>query len=429
MTNGEGNKRKRVFIVPHSHWDREWYLPFQKFRFKLVELIDNLLGILRDQDYRFLLDGQTIVIEDYLEIRPERKSELLQHIKDGKISTGPWYILPDEWLVGQESLIRNLEYSLDLSRVHGIELMNIAYLPDMFGHSNAIPQLLHDLTGMTTTFLWRGVGPEITKIPFKWKSNEHSSAIINCNYLPFGYGNAASLPENTDELVKDLDRIISDLDSWSPVPIYLLLNGSDHLFPQPVIQELLQKVKLDNVDISIGLLEDYLEALENAIKDSDYSPLTYSGEFRSSARAHLLQDTYSSRMWIKQWNQKVEDLLTRYAEPLSAHAFVRSGIEYPIAYLREAWKWHLRNQPHDSICGCSIDQTHEEMKFRYYWAESIAERLVDSFVRNFSTETDSGSSLSIIVFNPTNYHGVQSFSVEIPSNINIKGLKAENGDF
>lgn len=193
----ETNKTsKKAIIVPHSHWDREWYLPFQKFRFKLVEMIDDLLDILKRQDYKFLLDGQTIVIEDYLEIRPERKEELLEHVRRGRISVGPWYILPDEWLVCQESLIRNLEYSLDLSRDLSIEQMNIAYLPDMFGHSSAIPQFLHDLTNMTTVLLWRGVGPEITEIPFIWKSYEKSNASINSNYLPFGYGIAASLPED-----------------------------------------------------------------------------------------------------------------------------------------------------------------------------------------------------------------------------------------
>jgi alpha-mannosidase len=93
--------RGKAFIVPHSHWDREWYLPFQSFRFKLVLLVDRLLSILHHQDYRFLLDGQTIIFEDYLDIRPEREDELLAHVRSGKLAAGPWYILPDEWLVDQ----------------------------------------------------------------------------------------------------------------------------------------------------------------------------------------------------------------------------------------------------------------------------------------------------------------------------------------
>ncbi|OLS21092.1 MAG: Mannosylglycerate hydrolase, partial [Candidatus Thorarchaeota archaeon AB_25] len=125
--------KSKVIIVPHTHWDREWYLPFQKFRQKLVHLIDELLEILNHHDYVFMLDGQTIIIEDYLEIRPEKKEELLKRIQEGKISVGPWYLLPDEWLVGAESLVRNLEYSQTLAKRLKIPLMDIAYLPDQFG--------------------------------------------------------------------------------------------------------------------------------------------------------------------------------------------------------------------------------------------------------------------------------------------------------
>ena len=124
---------KRVFIVPHTHWDREWYLPFQRFRYNLVHLIDELLKILQEEDYVFMLDGQTVVLEDYLEIRPEKKEQLLQRIKEGKISVGPWYLLPDEWLVGGESLIRNLEFGQSIASEFKIPLMDIAYLPDQFG--------------------------------------------------------------------------------------------------------------------------------------------------------------------------------------------------------------------------------------------------------------------------------------------------------
>jgi len=108
--------KEKAFIVPHTHWDREWYKPFEYFRNELVKLIDDLLDILSKKDYYFMLDGQTIILEDYLEIRPEKKNELLNHIRNRKIVVGPWYILPDEWLVNQESLIRNLEFSYDIAK-------------------------------------------------------------------------------------------------------------------------------------------------------------------------------------------------------------------------------------------------------------------------------------------------------------------------
>ncbi|MHA1802700.1 MAG: hypothetical protein ACTSWJ_13270, partial [Candidatus Heimdallarchaeaceae archaeon] len=183
----------KIFIVPHTHWDREWYLPFQTFRYKLVDLIDNLLEIMEDQDYYFMLDGQTIVIEDYLEIRPEKKETLLELIREGRIAVGPWFLLPDEWLVGGESLIRNLETSFDLAQKFNIPLMDIAYLPDQFGHSRVIPQIITDLTNFKAAVLWRGVGKDVVTVPFHWKSHSKASSSLFSVYMPHGYGNAAGL--------------------------------------------------------------------------------------------------------------------------------------------------------------------------------------------------------------------------------------------
>jgi alpha-mannosidase len=94
-----------IHLVSHTHWDREWYLTFQQFRLKLVQLIDRLLDILgSDPDFKyFLLDGQTILLEDYLQIRPEREADLINLIRNGRLLIGPWYISPDEFLVAPES--------------------------------------------------------------------------------------------------------------------------------------------------------------------------------------------------------------------------------------------------------------------------------------------------------------------------------------
>ena len=212
-----------VFIVPHTHWDREWYLPFQNFRVKLVNLVDQLLEITKQRDYYFMLDGQTIVLEDYFEIRPEKKDELLSLIRAGKIAVGPWYLLPDEWLIGQESFIRNLEVSYDIAKEFNIPLMQVGYLPDQFGHSRAIPQILSNLTSFKAAVIWRGVGPEIVTVPFKWKSDFHSHDSIFGVYMPKGYGNAADLPENDQDLKISIIDKIEELKSFSPVPVYLLI--------------------------------------------------------------------------------------------------------------------------------------------------------------------------------------------------------------
>ena len=99
------------YIVSSTHWDREWYEPFQKYRFRLVRMMDALIEILENNlDYNsFHMDGQTVVLQDYLKIRPEKAKRLKKLIQDGKIEIGPWYTMPEEWLVSGESLIKNLQ--------------------------------------------------------------------------------------------------------------------------------------------------------------------------------------------------------------------------------------------------------------------------------------------------------------------------------
>ena len=420
--------KEKVFIVPHTHWDREWYKPFEYFRNELVKLIDNLLDILSENDYRFMLDGQTIILEDYLEIRPEKKEELLMHIRNGKIAVGPWYILPDEWLVNQESLIRNLEFSYEIAKEYNLNLMSIAYLPDQFGHTRAIPQLIKDLTNFKAAVIWRGVGLEVVTVPFKWKSDIHSSHSLFTIYMPYGYGNAATLPNEISELKDAIRERINDLSQYSPLPTYLLMNGTDHQLPQKYLISLIPKLGSEETEIKISLLDDYVEELLSEIKKNNYIPPEYTGEFRSSARAHLLQDTYSARMWIKQWNQKVEDLLVHYAEPINVYTWLNLNREYPSIYLKNAWRWHLQNQPHDSICGCSIDQTHEEMKSRYSWAETIANSMINDAIESIKDTKEESEESSLVVYNPSNCSSFPTyFEFTIPKEFPIRGIESSDG--
>jgi alpha-mannosidase len=411
--------------------DREWYLPFQKFRYQLVKLVDELLNILDNyEDYYFTFDGQTIVLEDYFEIRPEKKEKLLSYIREGRITVGPWYILPDIWLVGQESLIRNLEYSYDLAtKDFDVPLMKIGYLPDMFGHSRAIPQLFGNLTDFKVLMVWRGVPPQIKVIPFHWKSSNLAKTSLLTIYMPFGYGNAAHLPEEPRKLTAEIKNLVSQLKPYSPISVYLLHHGTDHQVPNQQVALALEQVQIKNMRVKLGVLNDFVVKYKEILDQADYQVPEYAGELRSAYKAHLLQDTYSARMWIKIWNQKVEDLLVHYAEPLNTYLWHYFDREYPTSYLNQAWKWHLRNQPHDSICGCSVDQTHEEMKFRYSFAESIVENTIDDAVNHIEEETEPSSNLSYLVFNPTNCsEELMYFEFNAPEKTTCRTLTSPEGD-
>jgi alpha-mannosidase len=388
---------RTLLVVPHTHWDREWYLTFQQFRMKLVATVDAVLDIMeRDPGYvRFLLDGQTIILDDYLEIRPEHAGRLQRLARERRILVGPWYIQPDEFLVSGESLVRNLLRGRRMAREYG-GAMNVGYVPDTFGHIAQLPQILRGF-GMETAVFWRGVGPEMTG-DFRWRASDGEE--VRVVWLRDGYGNAANLPMDGEQLARRARDIAA---RWNVDNAYvLLMNGSDHLPPQAELPEMMrqanERLQDDHLRLQIGTLPEYISHLP-----ADTSGLPdYQAELRSSYRAPLLPATLSARVWLKQRNATCEVALSRWAEPVSALAWTL-GADYPAAFLDLAWKLLLQNQPHDSICGCSIDQVHAEMLPRYDQSEQVASALTSAGLQYIAGKVETrgpANAIPVMVFNP-----------------------------
>jgi len=243
-------------IVSHTHWDREWYLPFQVFRLRLVELVDTVLEMLgRDPDFRaFTLDGQAILLEDYLEVRPEREDELRSFVQAGRLLIGPWYVLPDEFLVSGEALIRNLILGRRICGRLG-PVMDVGYTPDPFGHISQLPQILRGV-GIDTAVFKRGLSEEPTVL--EWEAPDGSRVLTI--YLREGYDNFAHLPDNVRGFRRLLQRQIDVQRQHSPVRSLLMMNGTDHMFPQPFLPRLIREAEeeLDNVKLRHGTLPEFI---------------------------------------------------------------------------------------------------------------------------------------------------------------------------
>jgi len=226
---GHVPERAHFILIPHTHWDREWYLPFEEFRHRLVKMLDKLIGIMEsDPGYGpFHLDGQTIALEDY-EAVMGRSEPLRRLIKEGRIKPGPWYVLPDEFLVSGEGLIRNLERGFRVCRGFGVDPVRCGYLPDMFGHIAQMPQILQGF-GLSTAVVWRGITPDVTGSEFIWEAPDQSR--VFAVFLPMGYGSGANLPKKPELLVKRLSGLLVQLGAGEGGTV-LLMNGSDHAEPQ-----------------------------------------------------------------------------------------------------------------------------------------------------------------------------------------------------
>jgi 2-O-(6-phospho-alpha-D-mannosyl)-D-glycerate hydrolase len=388
-----------IHIVSHTHWDREWYLTHEQFRFRLVALIDRLLDLLdANPEYKhFHLDGQTIVLEDYLEIRPDQEERLRRFIRDGRILVGPWYVMPDEFLVSGEAIVRNLARGHAISRQFGTP-MPVGYLPDLFGHVAQMPQIWRQL-GLDNTILWRGFGGR--RAEYWWQAPD-GSRVLMMHLPPEGYCNATRLVLDPDAMTSRAEKAIDFERDRTAVGQVLLMNGVDHVEPQARIPDLVATLSTNPaLRVRHSTLPAYVAAVRSAVAATNTALDTVCGELRGGEDyANLLPGVLSARVYLKQHNARVQTLLESYAEPLAVFASIL-GARYPDGQLRHAWKTLLQNHPHDSICGCSIDAVHEENVTRFARAGQVAEAVITSALETIADSVAPGDagSLRVVVVN------------------------------
>ncbi len=366
---------RRIAIVPHTHWDREWYKSYQDFRLALVELIDTLLPLLeQDASYpHFMLDGQMAVVDDYLEVRPEAEERLRALAAAGRLSMGPWYILMDEFLASGETIVRNLQMGVERGAAFG-GVMDVGYLPDMFGHIAQMPQILR-LAGFSDAVVWRGVPSQVTRNAFAWEAPDGSA--VRAEYLPVGYSNGAALPDDAKALVRRTADHIDEVGDLITGDL-LCMNGSDHLMPQPQLGRVVAEANdlQDDFHFEVTSLPDYLSG------GTTEGLTLVQGELRSGFRANMLMGVTSNRVDVKRRGALAERELERRAEPLAA--LFQPPEAYPSRLLELAWREMVRNSAHDSICACSVDDVVDAVLHRYAEARAIASGLADRSVKAFA---------------------------------------------
>jgi alpha-mannosidase len=414
-----------IHVVSHTHWDREWYLTHEQFRFRLVALIDRLLDLLdANPSYKFFhLDGQTIVLEDYLEIRPEQEPRLRKAVESGRVLIGPWYVMPDEFLVSGESLVRNLMRGHRISRAFGTP-MPVGYLPDLFGHIGQMPQIWRQF-GLDNTILWRGFGGRDAEY---WWEGPDGSRVLMMHLPPEGYCNATRIVFDPDEMMARAAEKVEFERRRTRTGQALLMNGVDHVEPHAAIPELIRRLSdIEGQRAAHSTLPAYVGAVRVAVERGRVPLETIAGELRSGSEySNLLPGVLSARVYLKQQNARVQTLLESYAEPISVFALLASHgagrdreYRYPHGELRHAWKTLLQNHPHDSICGCSIDAVHEENMTRFARAQQVAQAAIENALDALSdtvAPATAASTLRMLVVNPDGRERAQvvEATIELP---------------
>ena len=366
---------RRVSIVPHTHWDREWYEPYQTFRLRLVRMLDALIPLLEhDPSYaRFLLDGQMAVVDDYLEVRPEAETRIRALGASGRLTMGPWYILLDEFLVSGETIIRDLQMGIGRGAAFG-GVMDVGYLPDMFGHIAQMPQILRQ-AGFEHAVVWRGVPSAVDRSGFWWEAPDGST--VRAEYLVVGYSNGSAIPDDAKALVRRIADHEKEIGSFL-VDGMLFMNGTDHQAPQPWLGRVVAEANdiQDDFRLEVTSLSDYLRTAP-----TEGLP-HWKGELRSGARANVLMGVASNRVDVKQAAARAERALERRAEPYAA--LLRPAEQWPARLLELAWLEMVRNSAHDSSCACSVDEVVDAVLNRYHEATRIADGITEEVLTEFA---------------------------------------------
>lgn len=427
--------KKELNIVSHSHWDREWYMSWEKHRMRLVRFMDDLLDVLeRDPEFRsFHLDGQTVVLQDYLEIRPSQRERVLRLVRSGKLCAGPWYVLQDEYLISGEANVRNLIVGLRDCRSCGADPVMIGYLPDAFGNISQMPQILRGF-GIRYAAFGRGlteVGADNTVVAQSgvknseifWQSPD-GSRVLAAVFVNW-YNNAMELTADR----ACFGRLIANCEKFASTPYLLGMNGCDH---QPVQKDLSRALAFARreyagaYDVVHTDLMTYFRKLD-AFK-SDYG--VYCGEIAGQyTRGYVtFTNTASSRVPVKQRNFETARMLERIAEPLCTAA--APYYDYPEDVFRYAWKTLLQNYAHDSICCCNADEVIPDMTVRFLRARdaarSQADRAIEAIVSRIDTH---GEDKNIVVFETEFAGGMTELCAEIdlPEHESAEGWSVYDG--
>ncbi|MBV8234933.1 MAG: hypothetical protein JO075_04450, partial [Acidimicrobiia bacterium] len=373
---------------------------FQAFRARLVDTVDVVLDQLdRDPEWSFVLDGQTIVIEDYLAVRPAQTERLRRSIRSGRLAIGPWYVQPDSLLPGGETHVRNLLEGRRVGEQFG-PVSSVAYTPDSFGHPAQFPQLFAGF-GLDGFVYWRGNGDELDHLSpvYRWVA-PNGSSVVAC-LLTNGYFSAAYLPDDVAAAAGRLHRLGDQMVNGGATRL-LFMNGVDHALPDTNTAEVARALA-DETGWSVhrGRLEDFTLGAIASVDGSD----TFTGELTGGRIANLLPGVWSTRTYLKLASRAAETALVGWAEPWAAFA-AALGVPDERASLRLAWRALLANQAHDSIGGCSQDRVHRQMQPRFDEAIELADETTDRVLSRLAglgreRAIPWSDAIDVAVFNPS----------------------------
>lgn len=452
----------KMHVISNTHWDREHRHSFPVTQFMLTELMDELIEIMEnDENYKFFtLDGQSIMIDDYLEIKPYMKERLEKLIKEGRILIGPWYSLVDCYSVNPESIVRNLLQGK--KKCESIsEQMKVGYSIFSFGQIAQLPQIYAGF-GIHDILFYKGANEKaFPESEFIWIAPDGTKALANrlgkfkrwnfsfCFTMPVIYGGTPTelgwdsrftddcllchmidedkkhlyanevLPDRRireEEISGAVDKLIDDTNASNSDNVRIGFDGTDFI---PPTREVPEAIEIANK------IQDRLEFVhsnpvlyfEDFKKDVDIDKIRkYSGELRFGPVDHLHSETMGSNIELKIADFKAENKLINCAEPLNVFALL-AGEGYEKDAIEHIWKDLFKTHAHDSIHGSgdphiktdNLNRLEQINEMEDYVIKAAAEKLC----KNIKTDSFSDNEAGIVVFNTCEYEKSDVITIEI----------------
>ncbi|OOM74329.1 mannosylglycerate hydrolase [Clostridium puniceum] len=405
--------KNKVHVVPHSHWDREWYFTTSRSKIYLMKDFKDVLDTLEsNEEFKyFMIDAQASLLDDYLKWMPNDEERIKSLVKKGKLVIGPWYTQTDQLVISGESIVRNLYYGIERCKEFG-SYMKVGYVPDSFGQSAQMPQIYSGFAIKDSLF-WRGVSDDmVDSTEFNWKGSDGTVAFAV--QIPFGYYCGGNIPEDEEDLKEYLKEQIGKLKEKASTNNVYLPNGFDQAPIRTNLPEILKKANAidEENEYIISSIENYIKSIK--AERSDFKELQ--GEFVNGKHMRIHKSIFSSRSDLKIMNNYLENYIVNVVEPILAMSY-SLGNDYPHTTMKDIWKLMFENAAHDSIGSCNSDTTNEDVYMRYKQARDLSTNLLDLHMRLISTKIkNNNEEITLTLFNafPKERTEVVEFQAFIP---------------
>lgn len=406
--------KRKVHVIPHSHWDREWYFNTSRSKVYLMKDLKDVLDTLEsNQDFQyFMLDAQGSLLDDYIKWIPEDAERIKKLVQDRRLIIGPWYTQTDQLVISAESIVRNMYYGMKRCEDFG-GYMNVGYVPDSFGQSGNMPQIYREF-GIEDTLFWRGVSDDMVEhTDFNWRGDDGS--VVFTTQIPFGYYIGGNIPEDAEQSENFWQKECFEKAGKRSATRHIYFpNGFDQAPIRKNLPDIIKQrnEKDPNNEYVISCVEDYIKDVKSEHPELE----EVAGELVIAKHMRIHKSIFSSRSDLKVLNTQVQNYVTNVLEPLLTLSY-QLGNDYPHGPVADIWKLLFENAAHDSIGSCISDNANEDVYVRYKQAKDIALNLVELHSRLIATKIKSTKDVTLTLLNtlPQTRNDVVVFETYLPS--------------